>query len=200
MPRAWFDRGFELAQPRCMTTALMTYDDYVALPDDGNRYEVIEGELCLVPAPNLKHQRVLLKLALQLGNFVETHKIGQIYVAPVDVVLSKINVVQPDLLFVSNGRLNILTEAGVSGAPDLAVEVLSPSTHRRDEVTKLRLYENFGVDEYWIVDITRSTVRVYRRSEEKLFLINELFAEKKDSLTTPLLPELAIPLEVIFED
>ena len=95
-----------------MASALMTYDDYVALPDDGNRYEVIEGELCLVPAPNRKHQRVLLKLALEFGNFVERRKLGQIYMAPFDVVLSDINVVQPDLLYVSNGRLDILTEAG----------------------------------------------------------------------------------------
>jgi Uma2 family endonuclease len=108
--------------------------------------------------------------------------------------------VQPDLLFVSNHRLEILTDAGASGAPDLAVEVLSPSTHRRDEITKLRLYENFGVDEYWIVDVTRVSIRVYRRSGEKLAFVSESFAETSDSVTTPMLPGLEIALEAIFED
>ena len=176
-----------------MANALMTDEDYVALPDDGNRSEVIEGELCVLPAPNLKHQRVLFKLALQLGNFVEARD-------SVDVVLSKTNVVQPDLLYVSNGRLNILTEAGVSGAPDLAVEVLSASTHRRDEVTKLRLYEDFGVDEYWIVDTTHLSIRVYRRSTAKLEFVMEVLEEQNDELTTPLLPGLTVSLAEIFED
>jgi Uma2 family endonuclease len=194
-----FDEARRLLNHHSMAAALMTYEDYVALPDDGNRYEVIEGELCLVPAPNRKHQRISFKLALLLGNFVESHHLGEVYFAPFDVKLSDINVVQPDLLYVSNGRLDIMSDVGAMGAPDLAVEVLSTSTRRRDEVTKLRLYENFGVDEYWIVDASRVAVRTYRRSRNKLALVSELSDEDGVMLTTPLLPGLAIPLAAIFE-
>ena len=178
----------------------MTYDDYVALPDDGNRYEVIEGELCVVPAPNRKHQRIAFKLTLFLGNFVEARHLGEVYFAPFDVVLSETNVVQPDLLYVSNDRLDIFTDAVAMGAPDLAVEVLSATTRRRDEVTKLRLYENFGVDEYWIIDTAKAAIRIYRRSGKRLALVAELLNEDGVMLTTPLLPGLAIPLAAIFED
>ena len=180
-----------------MTNALVTYEDYVALPDDGNRYEVIEGELCLVPAPNRKHQKVLFNLTLLLGNFVKARKLGDVYVAPFDVVLSKINVLQPDVLFVSKNRLKILTKAGAKGAPDLAIEILSASTRRRDEVTKLRLYDDFGVDEYWIVDPGRESVRVYRRAGKKLALVSEVF---DGFFETPLLAGLTISTPVIFEE
>jgi len=195
-----FDEARRLLNHHSMATALMTYEDYVALPDDGNRYEVIEGELCLVPAPNRKHQRIAFNLVLLVGNFVKGHDLGEVYFAPFDVKLSDINVVQPDLLYVSNGRLGIMNDAGAMGAPDLAVEVLSTSTRRRDEVTKLRLYENFGVDEYWIVDASRVAVRVYRRLQNKLALVSELLDEDGVMLTTPLLPGLVIPVAAIFED
>jgi len=179
-----------------MAATLVTYEEYAALPDDGNRYEVIEGELCVVPAPNRKHQRVLLNLAVEFAKFLETHKLGHVYVSPFDVVLSNINVVQPDILYVSNGRLNILTDAGAAGAPDLAVEVLSGSTRRRDTVTKLRLYENFGVEEYWMVDMQRASVHVHRRAGEKL----AEFGEVSERLETPLLPGLVVDVPAIFED
>lgn len=181
-----------------MANALMTYEDYVALPDDGNRYEVIEGELCLVPAPNRKHQKIALKLARLIGNFLDGKSLGDVYISPLDVVLSNINVLQPDVLYVSNDRLNILTDAGVAGAPDLAIEVLSPSTRRRDAVVKLQLYENFGVDEYWIVDPERVNVTVFRRVGEKLERVAELF--ETDVIETPLLAGLAISVARIFED
>lgn len=180
------------------TAAKITYDDYVALPDDGNRYEVIEGELCLVPAPNLKHQTIVLNIAVEFRNFLRKHAIGNVYISPFDVVLSKTNVLQPDMLYVAKNRLNILTKAGARGAPNLAVEVLSNSTRRRDRVTKLRLYDDFGVDEYWIVDPGRETVRVHRRDEEeKLTFISEI---SDGVLETPLLPGLVIPIASIFED
>jgi Uma2 family endonuclease len=183
-----------------MANALMTYDAYAALPDDGKRYEVIEGELCLVPAPNMKHAQVSRNLAFALWAFVSPRKQGQVFLAPFDVILSETNVLQPDVLYVSKNRLNILSQIGASGAPDIAAEVLSPSTRRRDEVTKLRLYESFGVDEYWIVDLAKSAIRTYRRSGKKLAQVAELANEKGVTLTTPLLPGLAIPLEAIFED
>jgi Uma2 family endonuclease len=176
-----------------MATALMTYDDYVALPDDGNRYEVIDGELLLVPAPNEFHQRVSMNLTLILGPFVRTAKLGDLYYAPFDVVLSDTNIVQPDILFVSAARSAVITERNVQGSPDLVVEILSTSQPGRDEVTKRRLYTEFDVAEYWIVDPGRRMVRVFKAGE----LITEL---AEGVLTTPLLPGLEIPLAAIFED
>jgi len=174
----------------------VTYEDYRALPDDGKRYEVIEGELCVVPAPNRKHQDIIRNLAFALWSWVSPRKLGHVYFAPFDVVLSDTNVVQPDVLYVSNGRLNILTAAGASGAPDLAIEVLSESNRRHDEVTKLRLYENFGVEEYWIVDVRSESVRVFRRDGAKLVRAFEAF----ESVETPLLPGLTIEVPGLFED
>jgi len=174
----------------------VTYEDYRALPDDGKRYEVIEGELCVVPAPNVRHQRILFNLTLIIGTFVKERKRGYVFFAPFDVVLSDKNVVQPDLLYVSNGRLNILTAAGAMGAPDLAVEVLSEFNRRHDEVTKLRLYESFGVEEYWMVDAATESVRVFRRDGAKL--VRAL--EARESVETPLLPELTISVPSLFED
>jgi Uma2 family endonuclease len=176
-----------------MTTALMTYDDYVALPDDGNRYEVIDGELLLVPAPNEFHQRVSMNLTLILGPFVRTMKLGDLYYAPFDVVLSDTNIVQPDILFISAARSAVITERNVQGSPDLVVEILSASQPGRDEVTKRRLYTEFDVAEYWIVDPGRRTVRVFKAGE----LVAEL---AEGMLTTPLLPGLEIPLAAIFQD
>ena len=109
------------------TTAKVTYDDYAALPDDGKRYEVIDGELLLVPAPNRRHQYVAMNLTLLLGPFVRLKKLGEIYFAPFDVVLSNTNIVQPDLIFISTERAGVLNEKNARGVPDLVVEILSPS-------------------------------------------------------------------------
>jgi len=174
----------------------VTYEDYRALPDDGKRYEVIEGELCVVPAPNVRHQAISRNIAFALWTFVKPRRLGHVYYAPFDVVLSDTNVVQPDVLFLSNGRLNILTAAGAMGAPDLAIEVLSEFNRRHDEVTKLSLYESFGVEEYWIVDISTESVRVFRRHGAKLVRAFEAF----ETVETPLLPGLVVDVPAIFED
>lgn len=168
----------------------MTYAEYCALPDDGNRYEVIAGELVLLPTPNRMHQAICRNLAVALGVHVKPRKLGHVYFR-LDVVLSETNVVQPDLLFVSNARAGVLTEAGVSGAPDLTVEVLSDLTRSRDEVTKFGLYDKFGVGEYWIVDPDTASVRVHRRGEGVMEIA-------EGELTTPLLPGFAMAVEQIF--
>ena len=120
-------------------TVRLTYNDYCATPDD-ERYELLNGNLMMVPAPNRKHQKVLLRLAQKLDNFAEEHGVGEVYVAPFDVVLSDTDVVQPDLLFISRGREHTLTDKNVRGAPDLAIEILSPSTADRDLGYKYDLY------------------------------------------------------------
>jgi Uma2 family endonuclease len=178
----------------------LTYDDYLTFPDDGKRHEIIDGEHFVTPAPNLKHQAIVLNLGALLKAFLDAHPMGRVFVAPADVVLSQIDVVEPDLLFVSSARLERLTKANVQGAPDLVIEVLSPGTRRTDEVTKRKRYEHFDVLEYWIVDPELETVKVLRRTEQGLERVADLTNEDGGLLETPLLPGLSIPLARIFEE
>jgi Uma2 family endonuclease len=166
----------------------LTYDDFVLFPDDGKRHELIDGEHFVTPSPTLKHQKVLGNLHLLIGNWLEPQPIGQIYCAPFDVVFSTFDVVEPDLLYMSNERAEaVLTEANVQGAPELVIEIGSPSTRQRDETIKRRLYERAGVSEYWFVDPEIDVVRVYRRNAEGFARPLELTAEAGDTLTTPFL-------------
>jgi Uma2 family endonuclease len=176
----------------------LTYDDLLALPDDGLRHELIDGEHFVTPAPNTKHQTVSVNFTLALGVFIKAHDCGRLFTAPYDIVFSPRDVVEPDLLFVSRERLGLLTERNLQGAPDLLIEILSPSTRTRDEGIKRRLYERMGVREYWLADPLFDTVQVYRRAGEALRLVAEFSAEAGDVLTTPLLPGLEIPLAEVF--
>jgi Uma2 family endonuclease len=143
------------------TTRLKTYDDLARMPEDGNRYELIGGEIVMTPAPTWLHQVVIRRLLRDVGGFVDLHDLGQIAAAPLDVHFSANDVVQPDIIFVRKERYGILIENGTIGAPDLAVEVLSPSTQSRDLGAKMRLYERGGVREYWVVDVLRAEFRAY---------------------------------------
>ena len=131
-------------------------------------------------------------------SYLENAPIGQAFFAPYDVVLSDINVVEPDLVFFSNARLDRLTRKNAQGAPDLAVEVLSESTRRTDEIRKRKLFEAFGVLEYWIVDPELETVKVYRRAGDRFDRPVELSTEDGDTLATPLLPGFDVPLAKLF--
>ena len=177
----------------------LTYDDFVLFPDDGLRHELIDGEHYVTPSPNLKHQQVSLNLTLRLGNWLEQHPLGRLFYAPLDVVFTQFDVVEPDLLFMSNARAaEILTVANVQGVPELVVEIASPSTRRRDETIKRTLYERAGVSEYWVVDPELDVVRVYRRDADRFTRPQELSTEAGDVLTTSLLPGLELSLTDIF--
>jgi Uma2 family endonuclease len=177
----------------------LTYDDFVLFPDDGLRHELIDGEHYVTPSPNLKHQKVSGNLYLLIGGWLEQHAIGQIFYAPFDVVFSRFDVVEPDLLYLSNERASeVLTSANVQGVPELVIEIGSPSTRKRDETTKRQLYERAGVSEYWVVDPEIDVVRVYRRGAEGFDRPLELTAEREERLTTTLLPGLTLPLTRIF--
>jgi len=177
----------------------LTYDDFLLFPDDGKRHELIDGEHYLTPSPSLKHQKVSGDLYLLIRTWLEQHPIGQIYYAPFDVVFSRFDVVEPDLLYMSNERAaEVLTKANVQGAPELMIEIGSPGTRQRDETIKRRLYERSGVSEYWVVDPEIDVIRVYRRGAEGFVRPHEMRAEAGDTLTTPLLPGLSLPLSRIF--
>ncbi|MDP9367082.1 MAG: Uma2 family endonuclease [Chloroflexota bacterium] len=143
-----------------LTTHSLTYDDLARMPDDGNRYEIIAGVLCVSPSPTEVHQAISFRLTLLVGNFVTAERLGKVYAAPFDVRLSEQDVVQPDLIFVSRSRLSIISPTCIEGAPDLLVEILSPSTRDRDRTRKARRYAMSGVPQYWLVDPDARTVTV----------------------------------------
>ena len=178
----------------------LTHDDYLLFPDDGLRHELIDGEHYVSPTPLLPHQRILGNLYFAIRAYLESHPIGEAFMAPLDVILSKHDVVEPDLLYVSNARSKEIYGEWIHGAPDLAVEIASPSTRRRDETIKRRLYERWNVLEYWTVDPELEVVRLYRRRYAGFERPIELSREAEDVLTTTLLPGLQLPLEVIFKN
>ena len=178
----------------------LTYDDFVQFPDDGLRHELIDGEHYVTPSPNTKHQTVSLNLTVLIGSWLERNPIGQLFHAPFDVVFSHVDVVEPDLLYLSNARAaEALTPQHVRGVPELVIEIGSPGTRKRDETVKRRLYERTGVSEYWVVDPELDTIRVYRRQGEAFARVSELSAEARDVLKTELLPGLEIPLARVFK-
>lgn len=179
----------------------LTYDDFVHFPEDGQRHELIDGEHVVTPSPNAKHQTIVINLAVLLGSHLRQHGGGRLFTAPFDVVFSDVDVVEPDLLFVSKAREHdVLTAAHVRGAPDLVVEIGSPSTRRRDETTKRRLYERFGVVDYWVVDPELDEIKVYRQVDGRYARAAELSLERGDVLTSPVFPGLGLALADVFDD
>jgi len=140
----------------------LTYEDYAALPDDGNRYEVIGGELFMCPAPVTKHQIGLSELFARLRQHLMTSRQGYVFPSPIDVVFSRFTVVQPDLVVVLREHRAIIRREHIAGVPDLIVEVLSPSNRMHDLVKKAALYAERGVPEYWVLDPEAETVTVNR--------------------------------------
>ena len=179
----------------------LTYDDLQLLPDDGMRHELIDGEHYVTPCPNLRHQAILGNLHFLIRAWLEQHPVGRVFMAPLDVVFTNFDVVEPDLLFVSRQRAaDILTAKHVTGPPDIVVEIGSPSTRKRDKTTKRRLYERSGVSEYWIVDPERDVVRVYRNRDGQFERPIELRASVDDVLTTPHLEGLEMAVPKIFAE
>lgn len=177
----------------------LTYDDFLLFPDDGLRHELIDGEHYVTPSPILRHQAISGRLHLAIGSWLRDHPVGQIFYAPLDVIFSRFDVVEPDLLYVSNERApDLLSGKWVTGAPDLVIEIGSPGTRRRDETLKRRLYEGSNVLEYWVVDPETDVIRVYHRSGDRFERAVELSAEAGEVLTTSLLPGLEIPLADVF--
>lgn len=136
-----------------------TYEDYLAL-DDEVAFEIINGKALMSPAPELFHQRWAGKLYLAVQRHVEARKLGEVFFAPVDVVLDEKNIVQPDLVFVSTANAGLLERRGIMGAPDLVVEIISPTSLRRDRYDKRELYARCGVKEFWLADVANRSIEV----------------------------------------
>ncbi|MBI4409342.1 MAG: Uma2 family endonuclease, partial [Gemmatimonadetes bacterium] len=146
------------------STRRWSYSEFARLPNDGNRYEVIAGELCVTPAPTTPHQRIIGNLYYLLRGFVDEHDLGSVWLSPVDVLLAEGDYLEPDLVFVRREREGIISERGIEATPDLVIEVLSESTAERDRGLKRERYAYFGVPQYWIVDPGSRTVLVYQLS------------------------------------
>jgi Uma2 family endonuclease len=153
------------------TRVILTYSDYAALPDDGRRYELHQGELSVTPAPGTRHQRAIIALGSRLYEHVRARGLGEVFVAPTDCILSNVTVVQPDILYVATDRLSIISERGIEGAPTLVVEVLSPPTARLDRDRKLNLYAEHDVPYYWIADPESRSVEAYALAEGEYGLV-----------------------------
>jgi Uma2 family endonuclease len=182
-------------EPAVVEKKKYTYEDYLKTPDD-KRYELIEGELFMTPSPIPQHQRISRKIEFMLEKFVNENALGEVFYAPCDVYLDNENVVQPDILFISKERLNIIGEKNIQGAPDLAIEIISESTAYRDLVQKKKLYAKFGVKEYWLIIPEEGSVEIYTLKDKTYQLLKTY--GKDDILESSLLKGLKIALKEIF--
>jgi len=175
----------------------MTIEEWNRLPDDGNRYELIDGELLVSPAPKTNHQRVSRRLVTLLDSFVTSRRLGEVFHAAFDVYLESESqtCVEPDIVFVANQRLHLIADEGLRGVPDLVVEILSESTRRVDLSDKLELYRRTGVPEYWVADPERRSIAVYRFADSD----QPRTVVRADTLTSPLFPGLEIQLRSVFD-
>lgn len=184
-------RAYRTAQEK------FTFQDYLALPDDGKRYELIEGELIMAAAPRVTHQIVNYNLVSLFIDYFKKNKVGTLLFAPCDVVLDEYTVVEPDIIFVSKENKSILTEENIQGAPDLLVEILSIGTAYYDLLDKKDLYEKHGVKEYWIVDPRGKWIAVYILKEGKYELLQKV--EKEGVAASVILKGLEVNLTAVFK-
>lgn len=174
-----------------------TYQDYLRLPDDGKRYEIINGDLIEMPAPNTLHQIILANLAVFLRIWVKQRNLGTFLFAPVDVLLSNATqVLQPDGLFIAADQMSILQNDAVNGSPRLLIEILSPSTTRHDRTTKLDAYEQAGVKEYWIINPKTESLEIYYLEAAEYALAGEYTGDEKPE--SPVLGKLEFALSELF--
>lgn len=179
------------------STTKLTYADYVRLPDDGLRHEIIGGEHYVTPAPSVRHQRILGRIFYAVQSYLNSNPFGEVFPSPLDTLLGEFDIVVPDLIYISNERSGYLTAKNLQGPPDLVIEILSPSTQRRDRGLKRDLYDRVGVDEYWLVDPVDDRIAVYRREPGDTFGIPVEYA-RTAILVSPLFPGLELSLDRVF--
>jgi Uma2 family endonuclease len=182
-------------------TRRLTSDEFFAMfPEEDNvRRELIGGQVFLTPAPLVRHQRLVGRLGLSLGRHLEAHPSqGEVFNVPLDIVMTRFDVVEPDVQVILGYQTGIMTEKNVQGAPGLVIEVLSPSTKKRDLTLKRQLYDREGVREYWLVDPVKNTVTVHRRAADGSFPIVSTLDAASGKLETPLLPGWSLELAHFF--
>ncbi|MDA8335881.1 MAG: Uma2 family endonuclease [Peptococcaceae bacterium] len=172
-----------------------TYQDYLKLPE-GALYQLIGGELVLSPSPESKHQRIRRKLGVAVANFADEHYLDEVYFAPMDVYFNDEETYQPDIFFVPWNREKIVEKGRINGAPDLVVEVLSPSTARDDLTTKFKTYERYGVREYWVIDPDDEGVGIYLGDKGRLTLHQQV--QGQGLLKSKVLSGFTVEAEYLF--
>ncbi|MFN8577071.1 MAG: Uma2 family endonuclease [Candidatus Sericytochromatia bacterium] len=178
----------------------LTYDDYLKIDDD-KQYQLIEGVLILNPAPSSRHQKIVSNLSYFMSNFVRNSKLGEIYFAPYDVILDKNTVVQPDILFISNENIVNIKERGFFGTPDLVIEIISPSSLKRDIEDKRLIYQKFGIKEYWLVFPNEKAVEVLELVDSTYTVYDHAYTEdidKEQKVKSKVLAGFEIDLKDIF--
>lgn len=183
-------------QPPRPVVVPYTYAEYAALPPDGRRWELIDGDFEVIPAPAPRHQTVSRHLQFELMQALEETGVAHVYNAPIDVILSQTDVLQPDLVILRADRAHLVSERGIEGPPDIVVEILSPSTRVIDRRVKSRTYARYGVPEYWIVDGDIGLIELYRLGAEG-YVIERRF-DRASKLETPRFPELHVDLMRAF--
>lgn len=174
----------------------ITRYDYQELPEGPPYFQVIEGDLIMSPSPRTLHQVVAGNIHFIIRQHLNSHPIGHVFLAPLDVFLTEINVYQPDLIFVAEERKSIVTEKGIEGAPNLVVEILSESTARFDKGPKRKIYARTGVQDLWLIDPEVKLIQVYRLAEDPETPVATYDATAV--FRSPLLPGLEIAARSIF--
>jgi len=187
----------EKAKRQLIREQPVTYDQYAAMPDDGKRYEIFEGDMVMMsPGSSTSHQSVSGELAFILKQNCKTDYV--IFDAPLDVILSQTTVLQPDILMIHRSRLHIITKRAIEGPPDLVAEIVSPGSRKRDKVDKMSLYAKYGVPEYWIIDTDSKHLEQYRLQGDRYELYN-LF-EGDELVTSDKLPCVSFTISEIFKE
>ena len=172
-----------------------TYADYLQTPE-GGKFQLIAGEILEMTSPSLYHQRIITKLSTFINNFLSKHPIAEIFVAPLDVYFSDTEVYQPDIILLLTESFSKMKENKIEGAPDLVVEVLSPSTAYYDLKHKKSIYEKNGVKEYWIVDPIDKTIEIFELHNGKFISTGEL--SKNEIAKSKLISEMEVGLDIVF--
>ncbi len=175
-----------------------TYEDYLQIPEEpGYRYEILEGMLLKEPSPSLQHQRISRELGLQLKAYFDGFDAeGELFFAPLDVTLSASNVLQPDILFVSSARKEVMREERIDGACDLVVEIMSPANRRKDRLQKMEIYRQAGIPHYWLADPEENTLEAFMLKDGSYTLV--CAGGPGDAFTHPAFPGLDLDLDRIF--
>jgi Uma2 family endonuclease len=172
----------------------LTYSDYLAIPEDGSRHEILAGSLVVTPSPRPAHQRVVLRLAMALEAHFRHHAGTEVFVSPIDLILTPHDILQPDLLVIDDPRS--VTDRGIEGTPLLVIEVLSKGTAVRDRGRKARRYAELGIPHYWLVDPDARRVEAFRLTGHRYGLA--VSAEKATLLRVPGFADLEIPLAPLW--
>lgn len=195
---ATLTRPLPIPKAKLPRKKVLTYDDYARLtpPDNGN-YELHDGKIIFMPTPTPLHQRLSMRLSNRLFNFIEQHRLGEVFSAPMDVVFTPTDTFQPDLLFLSNERLHLIGNKKIEGAPDLVIEILSPSNTPKEMSYKKFVYEVCDVREYWLINLEKKCITQYEKLNNEL-IIKQIFQIGED-LTSIVIDGFNTPVAGLFE-